>query len=93
VYTSAGRTDEAKPIIAELAVAPKTSPFFVALLHLMIGDMDAVYTWLDRGVEERSDMMHTLRTNPFFVSQWGNPRFAAVLQRIGLGEPLSAFPS
>jgi hypothetical protein len=32
--------------------------------------------------------MHSLRTTPFFASEWSDPRFAAVLQQMGLGSPL-----
>jgi hypothetical protein len=32
--------------------------------------------------------MHSLRTTPFFMSEWSDPRFAAVLQQMRLGPPL-----
>jgi hypothetical protein len=65
----------------------------MALLSMFIGELDATYHWLDRGIAERADMMHTLRTNPFFTEAWGDPRFAVILQRMGLGEPLAPRPS
>lgn len=60
----------------------------MALLHLTIGEHEKAYEWLDRGVSERGDLMHSLRTNPFFLSEWRDPRFADLLQRMRLGPPL-----
>ncbi|MBC7896906.1 MAG: tetratricopeptide repeat protein, partial [Cytophagaceae bacterium] len=92
VYRGAGRVDEARAIIHELSHGSDAHPFFMALLHLFIDELDTAYEWLDRGVQERSDMMHTLRTNPFFRPAWGDPRFGAIVRRVGLGEPPAARP-
>ncbi len=62
---------------------------WMALFHLMLGDLEHTFAWLNRGVDERSDLMHSIRTNPFFTSAWQDPRFAAVLQRMRLGPPLA----
>jgi tetratricopeptide (TPR) repeat protein len=92
IYGQIGRTAEAREIIADVLKQPAAPPFFMALLHLTIGEYDKVYDWLDRGIDERGDLMHSLRTNPFFISEWKNPRFAAVLQRMRLGPPLEPPP-
>ncbi len=86
-YRGAGRLDEARTIITDLRSSPDTPPFFAALLHLLLDEPDQALEWLHRGVEERGDLMHTLRTNPFFMALWPDPRFAAVLQRLHLGPP------
>jgi len=84
VYRAIGRLDEALEIIRERLSAPDVNPFGRALLYLMINDHDHCYAWLNRGVDERGDQMHSLRTNPFFVTAWSDPRFVAVLQRMRL---------
>ena len=88
VYRGAGRIEDAKAIIRDLTADTATPPFFRALLHMFVDELDETYEALNRGVEERADMMHTLRTNPFFTSAWGDPRFAGILKRMRLGEPL-----
>jgi tetratricopeptide (TPR) repeat protein len=84
VYRAVGRLDDARAIIEERLSAPDVNPFGRALLYLMIDDHDKCYAWLNRGVDERGDQMHSLRTNPFFVAARPDPRFAAVLQRMRL---------
>lgn len=90
IYGQVGRTDEARTIIRDVVRSPDAPPFFMALLHLVIDEYEQVYEWLDRGVRERGDLMHSLRTNPFFIKVWRDPRFAAVLERMRLGPPLEA---
>jgi TolB-like protein/Tfp pilus assembly protein PilF len=88
VYGQVGRLEEARESIVEVLSQPDGPPFFMAYLSLTIGEKDKAYEWLDRGVRERGDLMHSLRTTPFFASEWSDPRFAAVLQQMGLGSPL-----
>ena len=90
VYGEVGRSTEAREIIRDVVSQPDGPPFFMALLQLIVGEHAKAYEWLDRGVRERGDLMHTLRTNPFFKSEWRDPRFAELLQRMRLGPPLEA---
>ena len=85
VYQAMGRAVEARDIILERLRAPGINPFGRAVLYLRIGDLEQCFAWLNRGVDERGDQMHSLRTNPFFVSAREDPRFGAVLQRMRLG--------
>ena len=65
VYGQVGRTADARELIRDVVNQPDGPPFFMALLHLTIGEHEKAYEWLDRGVEVRGDLMHSLRTNPF----------------------------
>ena len=78
MYKAVGRADESRVIVDEMLRSPGIPPFFMALLYLTIDDLDQVFASLDRGLRERADLMHTLRTNPFLVSLWQDPRFAAL---------------
>ncbi|MFN8574505.1 MAG: protein kinase [Gemmatimonadaceae bacterium] len=89
VYHGVGRLDDARTFLRERVQAPNVSPVWMALFHLMLGDLEQTFAWLNRGVDERSDLMHSIRTNPFFTSAWPDPRFAAVLQRMRLGPSLA----
>ncbi|MGH7712093.1 MAG: protein kinase domain-containing protein [Gemmatimonadaceae bacterium] len=88
VYGRVGRDAEARAMINEVVRSADAPPFFMALLHLTIREHEQVYAWLDRGVRERGDLMHSLRTTPWFITEWKDPRFAALLERMRLGPPL-----
>jgi tetratricopeptide (TPR) repeat protein len=89
MYARVGRGEEARELLEKLIAVTTPPHFFVALLYAFLGDTDEVYRWLERGVEERGFFMYCLRTYPLFSGEWGNPRFAAVLEKMGLGPPLS----
>ena len=74
-------------LAARLPFAP---PFFVAVVYSFMGDRDAAYRWLDVGVETRATFMYWLRTFPLLWREWDDPRFAALLERMGLEPPLPA---
>jgi eukaryotic-like serine/threonine-protein kinase len=88
-YGQMGRLDEARALAAEMLAAPFIPAFFVAVIYSFIGDTDEVYRWLQRGVDGREPFMHWLRTNPLLSHEWGDPRFAALLEQMGLGPPLA----
>ncbi len=66
--------------------------FFVGLVYSLMGERDRIYPWLELGVETRAPFMYWLRTFPLYSGEWGDPRFAALLEKMGLGPPLVAQP-
>ena len=56
--------------------------------HDDLGDRDEMYRWLEHGVETRAPFMYWLRTFPLLSHEWKDPRFARLLERMGLGAPL-----
>ncbi len=86
-YGWSGRTDDARALMDSLKQSPNAPPFFIAMLHASIGEHDTAFEWLERGIAERADFMHSLRTNPFFMSEWEDPRFAVLLKKLNLGPP------
>ena len=53
--------------------------------YLGLGDNDQAFAWLERGYEEQSNILIYLKVFPFFDPLRGDPRFAALLHRVGLG--------
>lgn len=90
VYHGVGRLEEARTFARERVQSPDVTPLWMALFYLLLDDQEQMYAWLNRGVDERADLMHSMRSNPFFMKAWRDPRFAAVLERMRLGPPLVA---
>jgi hypothetical protein len=88
-YTTArtGRRADAEALLASLlereAVTYVAAPG-IAEIYLGLGDRDRALTWLERGVEERSSMLVTLRTNPRYDELRDDPRFKTLEARVGL---------
>ena len=82
-----GRHDEARRVLsASLARAATTyvPTSAIALIHLGLGDDEALFACLDRCVEEHDAMLAWARFMPVFDRVRPDPRFQAVLSRIGL---------
>ena len=59
----------------------------VAAAYALAGDKDSAFEWLDKAYEERDGNDITLlKCDPTFKNLRGDPRFAALLQRMGLPE-------
>jgi DNA-binding winged helix-turn-helix (wHTH) protein/Flp pilus assembly protein TadD len=58
----------------------------IAQVHAALGDADALFEWLARAVAERSRHLDTLGVSPVMAPYRSDPRMAALLEAIGLGE-------
>jgi TolB-like protein/Tfp pilus assembly protein PilF len=65
------------------ASCPAT-PLAAAAMHLRLGETDAALSRLERAVEMRLPMLAFLGVDMQFVALHGEPRFQAILSRIGL---------
>jgi TolB-like protein len=83
----AGRTDEARMILRKLDERAHTeyvSPFRVALVQMGLGDRDAALCSLERAFEIRAVDLSEVKVDPRFAPLAGEPRFVALLQKMGL---------
>ena len=88
VYALAGRTEEARGLLAELAALEQrgyvaAAPF--AVLHLGLGDHARALDWLENGCEWHDLSIATIGVHPVYDPLRGEPRFQALLRRMGLG--------
>jgi TolB-like protein len=60
------------------------SPYTIANLHVVAGEKDAAFEWLERGLEERDPMMVYTKVHPRLDSLRGDARFDSLLRRVGL---------
>ena len=85
-YALSGNGQEARRILAELdriaAAQPRGFGSSLAALYLTLGDVDRALHWLEE-TAPGDIQANWLRVDPAFDSLRGNPRFEAVLGRIG----------
>src|SRR5437016_3044391 len=60
------------------------SAFVTAQLHAHLGDRDQAFESLDRAYEERVSKLVYLKVDPAFDSIRSDPRFAALVKKVGL---------
>jgi len=84
-YARAGRRDRAMQLLAELQQRNSveyvpTAAFVNAYLGL--GATDDALAWLERAYAEKSNILQSIGTHPFFDPIRGDPRFADLAQRV-----------
>lgn len=87
MYGAASRTADARKALAELEEMAKhryVSPYNNALIYIGLGDKDQAFAWLNKADEERNDYLIYLKVEPAVDSLRSDPRFDALLRRIGL---------
>ncbi len=83
----AGRTREARAILARLAQAAKerhVSAYHVAVIYMALGDLESGLTWLERAYDEQSPWIGYMRVDPRLDPVRGRPRFARLLGKAHL---------
>ena len=82
-----GEREEAAALLRELLDAPadaRPPAFNIAMACAGLGDADAAFAWLERGYEERGSFMDGVKVTPAFETLHGDPRWDALLRRMGL---------
>ena len=85
-YAAAGRTGEAKRVLAELRTAAKgkyVPAYYFALVHGGLGERDEALRALERAYEERSTVLAYLLIDPRLAPLREEPRFVALAERLG----------
>ena len=87
--SSQGRTREARAILKDLS-DPRggdyRSPYASALVHLGLDERDQALELLQRAADERFPWAIHYSVNPQLDALRADPRFKALLQRIGIPE-------
>ena len=62
-----------------------TSPAYdIALIYAALADTENTFLWLERAMEDRSTLINFLAQDPMFDAFHADPRFASLVQRIGI---------
>ena len=87
VLARAGRRREALAMLDQLRRISKPrdpAPFRIAMVHIGLEDTDRAFEWLDKAFEARDWQMALLNVEPAFDGLRSDPRFAALVERVGL---------
>jgi len=86
-YALSGRRDKALKIIEELQIQSKRlkgSMVSIAIIYTGLGEKNEALTWLERAYDEHSGVLLHLIQNPIFDPLRSEPRFQALLKKMGL---------
>jgi serine/threonine protein kinase/tetratricopeptide (TPR) repeat protein len=83
VYAMAGRLEEAR-VLLDPFNRSGFPQLYRAIGHKVLGETDAVFQALEQGLEERSDWMYSLGTQPWLMDLHSDPRFQIVLAKLAL---------
>ena len=81
----AGKADEARAVLREMEGLSKrrfVTAYGMALVHTSLGQKDEAFNWLDKAFDERSHWLVWLRLDPRWNALRGDPRFAALVERM-----------
>lgn len=87
VLARSGRAGEARATLAvmdSMSRSAYVTAYATALVHAALGQRDSAFAWLDRGVAERTHWLVWLNRDPRWQPIRGDPRFAALVRRVGL---------
>ena len=90
VMAMAGPTDDARSHLESLQRLREerlVSPLLIAQALVGLAGHDAAFRCLDRALEERATDLIWLQVRPTFAPLWKDPRFSAMLDRLGLAAP------
>jgi TolB-like protein/Flp pilus assembly protein TadD len=80
-----GKTREARQMIAQLERVSKrqyVSSYFIAIIHLGLGDLDQTFEWLEKAYQERSGFMAFINVEPMLDALRGDQRFQKLVEKI-----------
>jgi TolB-like protein/Tfp pilus assembly protein PilF len=86
-YAILGETDKVNEVLKrldELAKCRYVPAYLVARVYLGLGDIDRAFELLDRACDERYGYLAYLKVEPLFDSLRSDPRFVALVQRVGM---------
>jgi adenylate cyclase len=87
VYAVSGRRAEAQAElrrILKLSEGRYVPAVDIAAIYAGLGDADNAVLWLNRALEQRAPTLGFVAQNPLFDSLHKDPRFVAIVERIGI---------
>ncbi len=86
-YAMAGRPDEAMKILddqKQLAAKGYISPYNFAIIYTGLGDKDRSFEWLEKGYEQRTQLVYRIKSRPMFDPLRSDQRYVELLRKMNL---------
>jgi tetratricopeptide (TPR) repeat protein len=87
-YAKLGKRNEAQKRLDEVIELSKNSrhaqSYYIAAMYAELGEKDQAFAWLQKAYDERDDFLLVIRVDPSFDGLRSDPRFAALLKKVGL---------
>jgi TolB-like protein/DNA-binding winged helix-turn-helix (wHTH) protein/Tfp pilus assembly protein PilF len=87
LYSHSGETEKAKRVLENLERLQKTEKMDPSVMfwgYLAAGDKENAFRWLKKAQEAHSNLMTTLKVDPLLDGIRGDPRFTAIVKKVGL---------
>ena len=88
-YALSGREGEARRVLSEITELSKqiyVSPYGIAIIYAGLDEKDKALEFLEKAYEERDHWLYQLKVTPYLDSLRFDPRFTALLEKMGLAE-------
>lgn len=86
VFAATGKKDDARRMLEQLKKSPNPDPYLVAMAYSALGDKDAAFRLLDEAFAKRNGSLAAIGCEPAFEDLRSDPRYQALLRRMGLGQ-------
>jgi len=87
VWALAGDKTKARAVLDELNGLSKQRyipPFSIAVVYYGLSEKNETFAWLEKACDDRDVRLSFLKVDPKWDSLRSDPRFAAILKRVGL---------
>ena len=92
VYAAMGKEGEARGLLTEVEGGfdkEVLSPYWLARLHFLLHDRDDGFNWLERAYADDDYWLTRMGIDSEFDAVRSDPRYVAMLQKIGLGQVMA----
>jgi len=90
VFAAMGKADEARRSLKEAQKGyprENLSPYFMGCSYIQLGDIDEGFRWLQIAYDKNDSNLSTLGIDSELDGVRGDPRFVALMKKLGLGKP------
>ncbi len=83
-YALAGRRAEALALLQSLEGQKSISPYLLGTVYVALGDADHAFEWFERAFRAHDEELTAIKVDPKVRSLRSDPRFIALLRKLGL---------
>ena len=78
------KPEEARRLLADITKNPERSEVGIAKIYFQLGENEEGWKWLEKAYDERAYMLIFIKIDPFYDNIRSDPRFQALLKKVGL---------